>query len=111
MCIKVTCKVEIFFYFGTTKCISVRCGFQTTDGAPEQFVLQKFDAMLFCFVIDKCQTHTSDKLKKCVRTVVLCVQYVKIYTEQRAFMDSINLLFSFEETCCPIILITSRSSW
>ena len=27
-----------------------------------------------------------------------CIQYVEIYTEQRAFADSINFLFSFEET-------------
>ena len=37
------------------------CGFQTTEGAPDQFVLQRFD---------KCETSTSDKLEKCVRIVV-----------------------------------------
>ena len=40
-----------------------------------------------------------------------CVQYIEIYTEQRAFADGINFLFSFEENCCWIISITSRSLW
>ena len=45
--------------------------------------------------------------------IVLCcsVQYVEIYTERRVFVDSINLLFSFEKNCCRIIPITSRSLW
>ena len=36
-----------------------------------------------------------------------CTQYVEIYTEERAFEDSINFLFSFEENCCWIIPTTS----
>ena len=32
-----------------------------------------------------------------------CVQCVEIYTEQTAFADNINFLFSFEETWCRII--------
>ena len=36
--------------------------------------------------------------EKSVHSVVLICQYVEIYTEQRAFADSINFLFSFEET-------------
>ena len=40
-----------------------------------------------------------------------CVQYVEIYTEQRAFADSINFFFSLEENCCRIMTITSRSLW
>ena len=44
-----------------------------------------------------------------------CVQYVKIYTRQRAFADSIIIIYlffiSFEENCCWIIVITSRSLW
>ena len=47
---------------------------------------------------------------KSVCSVLCCfVQYVEIYTEQRAFEDSINVLFTFEENCCWIIPITSRS--
>ena len=53
----------------------MKCGFQATDGAPEQFVLKRFDTASFCCVIDECQTHTSDKSEKC------CVQYVEIYTK------------------------------
>ena len=52
----------------------------------------------------------SDKLVKCVlHSVVLCVRYVEIYDEQRAFADGINFLLSFEENCCQIIPIASRS--
>ena len=43
------------------------------------------------------------------RTSCCCVHYIEIYTEQRAFVDRINLLFSFEEHWCWIIPITSRS--
>ena len=47
--------------------------FQTTDGASEQFVLQRFDTAPFCCVINKCRTRTSDKLETCVHSVVfLC---------------------------------------
>ena len=49
----------------------MKCGFQTTDGAPEQFVLQRFGTAPFRCVIDKYHTRTSDKLKKCVQSVVL----------------------------------------
>ena len=49
----------------------MKCGFQTTDGAPEQFVLQRFDTAPFCCVINKCQTRTRDKLEKRVHSVVL----------------------------------------
>ena len=48
-----------------TRCTSTKCGFQTTDGAPEHFVLQRFDTASFCCVINKCQTYMSDKLEKC----------------------------------------------
>ena len=34
---------------------SIKCGFQTTDGAPEQFVLRRFDTAPFC-----CVTKTSN---------------------------------------------------
>ena len=40
-----------------------------------------------------------------------CVEYVEIYTENRAFADSINFLFWFDQNCCWIIPFTSRSSW
>ena len=40
-----------------------------------------------------------------------CVQYVKINSKQRAFAESINFLFSFEENWCLIISITSRIIW
>ena len=33
----------------------MKCGFQTTDGAPEQFVLQTLDAVPFC-----CHKRVSD---------------------------------------------------
>ena len=46
------------------------CGFQTTDGTPKQFVLQRFDTAPFCCVINKCHTRTGDKLEKCVHGVV-----------------------------------------
>ena len=49
----------------TTRCKSMKCGFQTTDGAPEQFVLERFHTAPFCCVI------ASDKLEKCVHSVVL----------------------------------------
>ena len=49
----------------------MKCGFQTTDGAPDQFVLLRFDTVSFCCVINKCQTRTNDNLEKCVHSVVL----------------------------------------
>ena len=49
----------------------MKCGFQTTDGAPEQFVLYRFDTIPFYYTINKFQMHTSDKLEKCVHSVVL----------------------------------------
>ena len=49
----------------------MKYGFQITDGAPEQFVLQRFDTAPFCCVINKCQARTSDKFEKCVHIVVL----------------------------------------
>ena len=49
-----------------TRSTIIKCGFQTTDGAPEQFVL----CTIFC-VSNKCQMRTSDKLEKCVYSVVL----------------------------------------
>ena len=87
-----------------TRCTCMKCGDQTTDGAPKQFVLKRFDAVPFLCFINKCRTRTNDKLEKCVRTVVSCVQCVEIYTEQRAFADGFNFLFSFEENCCRITL-------
>ena len=33
---KKPCKMS--FHFILTRCTSMKCGFQTTDGAPEQFV-------------------------------------------------------------------------
>ena len=42
--------------------------------------------------------------------IVLC-SIVEIYTEQRAFVNRINFLFSFEENCRWIISITLRSLW
>ena len=74
----------------------MKCEFQSTDGALEQFVLQMFDIAPFYCVINKCQTRTSDKSEKCVRSVAFCVQYVELYTEQRTFANSNNFLFSFE---------------
>ena len=45
---------------------------------------------------------------KSVCTVLCCcVQCVENYTEQIAFADGIDFLFSFEEKCCQIIPITS----
>ena len=43
-----------------TRCVSIKCGFQTTDGAREKFVLYRIDTVPFCFVINKCQMLTSD---------------------------------------------------
>ena len=62
----------------------------------------------FCYVIKKCQMHTSDKLEKCVHSVVLLCSNVEIYTKQKTFAVSINFLISFEENSCWIIPITSR---
>ena len=62
-----------------TRCTSVKCEFLTTDGASEQFVLLRFDAVSFCCAIDKCQTRTSDKLERCVHSVVLCSICQKLY--------------------------------
>ena len=53
-----------------TRCISMKCEFQTTDGAPEQFVLLRFDIAPFYYVINKCQMRINDKLEKCVHSVV-----------------------------------------
>ena len=52
------------------RCTSMKRGFQIIDGAPEQFVLKRFDTASFCWVINKCQISTSDKLEKCVHSVV-----------------------------------------
>ena len=62
----------------------------------------KDDTAPFCCVNNKCQTGTSDKWWwKVVESVcVVCVQYVKIFIEQKAFVDGINFLISFEENCC-----------
>ena len=49
----------------------MKCGFHTIDCAPEQFVLRRFDTAPFCCIIDKRQTRTSDKLERCVYSVVL----------------------------------------
>ena len=81
----------------TTRCTIWHYGFQTTDGAPEQFVLWRFGTVPFCCVIDKCQTHTSDKLEKCVRSVVV-FDMSKFGTEQRAFADGINFCFHLKKT-------------
>ena len=69
----------------------MKCRFQTTDGAPEQFALKRFHTAPFCWVIFKYQTPTSDKLEKCVHNVVLLCSMCR------------NLhwrMFSFEENCC-----------
>ena len=49
----VICRSCLYFHSWTeseavalfTRCTGSKCGFQTTDGAPEQFVLQKFDTL------------------------------------------------------------------
>ena len=74
----------------------MKWGFQTTDGAPEQFLLSRSDAARFCCVVNKCQTSTSGKLEKCVRSVVF----------KRAFAEGFKFLLSFEENCCRNISIT-----
>ena len=57
----------------STRYTCMKCGFQSTVGAPEQFMLQRYDAATFCCVVSKCQTRTNDKLEKCVHSVaVLC---------------------------------------
>ena len=53
-----------------TWCTSTNCGFRTTDGAPEQFVLWRFNTAPFFGAFDKCRTCTSDKLEKCMLSVV-----------------------------------------
>ena len=89
-----------------TSCTSIKCVFQTTDGAPEQFVPW---ICAFCCVINKCQPHTSDKLEKWVHSVVSLCSIVVIYSEQWTFAGGINFLFSFEENCCWIIPSVSGS--
>ena len=78
-----------------TKCTSIKCGFLTTNGALEQFVLKRFDAAPFCCVINKCQTRTTDKLEKCVHSVVLLCSIcrnlyrTKSIREQHSFLGVI----------------------
>ena len=63
-----------------TRCTRVKYEFHTTDGAPEQFGLQRFDTVPFCCVINKCQARTSDKLERCVHSVVLlCSIYRNLF--------------------------------
>ena len=66
--------------------ISMKCGFQTTDGAAEQFVL------------------SSVKLARVINWksvyMVLCyyVSYVEIYTERTPFVNSINFCFHLKKS-------------
>ena len=73
--------------------------FQTTVGAPEQFCYK--DLTLRHFVESSTSVRGARGIsRKSVCIVLCCVQYVEIYTEQRAFVDGVNFLFSFEENCC-----------
>ncbi|KFM61121.1 hypothetical protein X975_02379, partial [Stegodyphus mimosarum] len=40
------------------------------------FQFRFFSNIKFCFVINKCQTCTSDKLEKCVHTVVIMSKFI-----------------------------------
>ena len=72
-------------------------GFQTTDGAPEQFVLYRFDTAPFCCVIDNCETCTSNKLEKCVHSIGLCSTCRNLYWT-KSIRGWQEFFFSFEET-------------
>ena len=79
----------------------MNCGFQTTDGAPEQFVLQKFDIASFCCVINKCQTRTSDKFKKCVHIVVLLCSKKTAAESYRLLREAYGQHAPWQDTCEP----------
>ena len=71
------------------------------------------DLTLRHFVVSSTSVRRAREINWKSFCVVLCccVQYAEIYTELRIFANSFNLLVSFEENCCRIILTTSRSSW
>ena len=48
--------------------------------------------------LNKCQTRTSENWKRVCIVLCCCVQYVDIYTEQRAFADGINFGFHLNKT-------------
>ena len=99
-----TLRVEWYARWTSVKCWSDnRC-------VPGQFVLWRPDAAPFCCVNNKSIRWARVMNWKSVCVVLCCcVQCVEIYTEQRAFAESMNFLFSFEENGRRIILITSRS--
>ena len=71
----------------------MKCGFQTTDGTPEQFVLSRFNTALICCVINNCQTRRSDKLEKCVHSVVVVFSVSKFIPNKG--QSRIALIFCF----------------
>ena len=89
----------------------MKCTFQSTDSATEQFVSEGFDTAPFFVLSTSVKRPRVINLKTVSVVLLCCVLYVEIYTEQRAFVDGINFLFSFEEKCCGITLIISRSLW
>ena len=94
----------------STRCTSLKCGFQTTDGAPQQFVLCVLT--LRHLVVSSTNVRRARVINwKIVCVVLCCDQCVQIYTEQISFVGGINFLFSFEENCYWIVPITSRSLW
>ena len=98
-------------------CTTCTIQFQTTDGAPEKFVLQRFDtAPLYC-VINKCETRASDKLEKCVYSVVLWCSVCQICTEQTCAPYDIHRRWnspSWKDNglqVVPIVTIRCVSTW
>jgi hypothetical protein len=69
----------------------------TDGGWTNAICVIMIDSAPFSYGMNKCQTGTSDRLNKCVHSNVLLCSICEMYTEQRAFADSINVLFSIEE--------------
>ena len=93
--------IKCYLYNLFTRCTSMKCGFQTTNGASEQVVLQKFDTVPFYCVINKCQMRTSDKLEKCVRSVrLLCSICRNLYRTKIAV--KIDFWFHLNKTAAKL---------
>ena len=82
----------------------------------KQVVLQsslyyKHLTLLLCFVINKCQTRTSDKLEKCVHSVVSLRSMCRYLYRTKNIHGVHEFLFSFEVNRYEIIPITSGRLW
>ena len=75
----------------------MKCRFQATDGAPEQFVLQRLDTARFCCVTNKCLTRTGDKFEKCYVVVFNMTKFIP-----NKELSWTTLIITLRSLACPI---------